>query len=246
MDGLYIEHNGKKHKVKEMTIQTWSEIMKNKDLLDETEMFLKTIELLTDIPHDELLKADATEIYVAGEKIMGRLAQERRNVSKIIEHDGTQYEYLDVNDIPFGQFIDIDTFLSKPETYKLSNLNELAAYLYIEKGTKYGDQPFVKRKEKFVDLPMKYLEGGVFFLTSSARVSVILTKIYSQSKWMRRIAKIKIISGLIGDGIQQSVASVRTKFGYLISLLAYPLFSVSTIWLTLWTLIKSKKRNKKK
>ena len=243
MNGMYIEHNGKRHKVKEMTIQAWSEIMKNKDLLDDTDMFLKTIELLTDIPRAELLEADATEIYIAGEKIMGQLAQERRNVFQQITHNNIEYDFLDINEIPFGQFIDIDTFLCKTETYKLANLNELAAYLYIEKGTKYGEKPHHKRKEQFADLPMKYLEGAVFFLMSSARISALLTKIYSQSQSLKLMAKARIILALTGDGIQRSVASVRTRFGYLTSLLAYLPISVSIISLTLWTLIRNKKKN---
>lgn len=246
MSDLFITHAGKKHKVREATIQTWSEIMKHRDLMDETDMFVKTIELLTDIPRAEILNADAAEVYSAGEIILSQLQSEKNKVYSTIEHRGESYTFLDINDISFGQFVDIDTFLSKDENYKQRNLHELAAYLYIETGTKYGDKPVNVRKEKFVDLPMKFVEGAVFFLTSSARTSAILTKIYSQSKWLRTTAKIKIILALIGDGIQQSVLSVRTRFGYLMSLLAYPLCCVSIILPTLWILIKSNRKNKKK
>lgn len=246
MSDLFITHAGKKHKVREATIQTWSEIMKHKDLLDETEMFVKTIELLTDIPRTQIMEASADEVYLAGEAILGHLNSEKGKVHSTIEHKGQEYKFIDINDVSFGQFIDIDTFLSKDENYKQRNLNELAAYLYIEQGTKYGDRPVSARKEAFVDLPMKYLEGAVFFLASSAKTSEILTKIYSESTMVRWTARIKIISALIGAGIQQSALSVKTKYGYLMSLLLYPLFSVSIISLTLWTLIKSSRKNKKK
>ena len=246
MTEMFIEHNGKKYPVKEPTIQTWASIMKHKDLLDETDMFVKTIELLTDIPKEELMEADPVSVYGAGEVIMTHLNTERRNIFNKIEHKGVEYDFMDINNLSFGQFVDIDTFLSKPETYKLANLHELASYFYIETGTKYGDIPANKRKEAFVDLPMKYLEGAVFFLMSSARISEQLTKIYSQSTMLKVMGKIKIILALIGGGIQQSAISVKTRFGYLIHLLLYPLLCVSITSLTLWTLIRNKKKNRKK
>lgn len=245
MTELHITHKGKKYPVREATIQTWSEIMKHKELYDDTEMFVKTIEMLTDIPQKEILKADAEEVYMAGEMILQHLTRESRKVYHNITHKGKDYTFIDLNEISFGQFIDIDTFLSKDEIYKQANLNELAAYFYIEAGTEYGDKPVNPRKEAFVDLPMKYLEGAVFFLVNSARTSALLTRIYSQSKMIRLTAKLKIILTLIGVGIQRSAHSVRTRFGYLTSLLAYPLLSVSIIFLTLWTIITSKRKNKK-
>jgi len=245
MSDLYITHNNKRHKVREATIQTWSEIMKYRDLMDETDMFVKTIELLTDIPREEILKADAEEVYAAGQIILSQLNTERNKVFSSIKHKGVEYDFIDINDISFGQFIDIDTFLQKDENYKQRNLNELAAYLYTEKGQKYGDTPVSSRKTAFEDLPMRYLEGAVFFLASSARTSEMLTLIYSQSKMLRVMARIKIISVLIGDGIVQSVRSVKIKYGFLTALLAFPLFSVSIICLTLWTLIKNSVKSKK-
>ena len=245
MSDLFITHNGNKQRVREATIQTWSEIMKYRDLMDETEMFVKTIELLTDIPKEEIMQADAEEVYAAGELILSQLNSEKGKVYQTITHRGVDYIFIDVNDISFGQFIDIDTFLSKDENYKQRNLNELAAYLYTEIGTKYGDKPITARKEAFQDLPMRYMEGAVFFLASSARTSAVLTKIYSQSKMLRWTAKTRIILALIGDGIRQSVSSVKIKYGNLTALLAFPLFSVSIIFLTLWTLIKNVRKNKK-
>lgn len=237
-----ITHNGKKYPVRELTIETWIEIMKHKDLLDDTELFIKTLELTTDLTKEEILSADPADIIGAGEIILYAENLGRKNVELNITHKGIDYQFLDINNITFGQFIDIDTFLGKDENYKMKNLSELAAYLYIEKDTKYGDKPVNERKEAFKDLPMKYMESSVFFLTNLAKTSELLTRIYSQSKMVKWTLKTKIILALIGDGIKQSAHSVRTKFGFLISLLAYPLLSVSIILLTLWTLIRSKKK----
>lgn len=241
MKELFIIHKGKRHNVQEPTIRDWSEVMKSADLFDQGELFLAIMEKLTDIPREEITKIDANEIMNAGAVILQNLNEEKKNVYKNITFKEREYKFLDVNNISFGQFIDIDTFLNKEEHYKKQNLNELAAYLYIPKETEYGDDPIAERKELFQDLPMKYLEGAVFFLINSARTSALLTRTYSQSKAVKAMIKTKIILGIIGVGIRQSAAFLRTKYGNLTALLGFPLLCVSITFLTLWTLIRNKK-----
>jgi hypothetical protein len=237
----FIEYNNKKYPVIEPNIKTWSEVMKFRNILDEGELFIKVIELTTGLTRDQILEAEASQVQETGEKVLQFISQANKQVVREFNHKGKDYQFLDIHNLSFGQFVDIDTFLSKDENYRIQNLNELAAYLFIEKGTKYGEKPMEPRKEEFADLPMKYLEGAVFFLLSSARISDALTKIYSQSTSLKVMMKTKIISLLIGDGIKRSAHSVRTKYGYLIMLLTYPLFSASIIFLTLWILIRNKK-----
>lgn len=237
-----IEYNGKEYPLKEPTIKTWGEVMRLRDVMDEGELFIKVIELTTGLTRDEILKADASQVKKVGEQVLEIMTATNKKVVNAFEFDGEEYEFLDVNTLTFGQFIDIDTFLSKDENYRKQNLSELAAYLYIESGTKYGEKNIQNRIKKFEELPIKYLEGGVFFLLSIARTSDELTKIYSKSKMLRWIMKLKIISRLIGVGIQQSALLLRTRFGYFVMCLLYPLLSVSIISLTLWTTIRNKKR----
>lgn len=238
-----IEYNGKKYPVKEPTIRTWTEVMKLKDILDEAELFVKIIELTTGLSHEDILQADASLIKKVGEQVLSIVTGSNKKVVTTFEYEGVEYQFLDIQNLSFGQYIDIETFLSKDENYRIQNLSELAAYLYIEKGTKYGETNISKRAENFKDLPIKYMEGSVFFLLSTANLSAELTRIYSKSKTLKLLMKLKIISRLIGVGIQQSAHLLRTKYGYFVMLLIYPLLSVSTISLTLWTLIKSKKKN---
>ena len=237
-----IEYNGKKYPVKEPTIKTWSEVMKLRDILNEGELFVKVIELVTGLSQDEIMKADAPQVKKVGEQVITLLTSSNKNVVRNFTFKGKDYQYLDINTLSFGQYIDIDTFLSKDENYRKQNLNELAAYLYIEKGTKYGEAPIQERIREFEDLPIKYLEGGVFFLLSIARASEELTRIYSKSKMLRVIMKLKIILRLTGVGIQQSAHLVKTKYGYLTMLVLYPLLSASIILPTLWITIRNKKK----
>jgi hypothetical protein len=243
MTTQFIEYKGKKYPIKEPTIKTWSEIMKLQGILDEQDMFIKVIEMATGLSQEEILSADAKEVREAGKQVFNFLNQQDKKVVNEFVHNGTTYQFLDMAEISFGQFVDIDTFLTKDESYRIQNLNELAAYLYTEKGTKYGDTKIKKRIKAFEDLPVKYLEGSVFFLLNSAKASEEITTLYSQSKFLWAMMKIKIIFHLIGAGIQQSARYVRNRFGVLMMCLIYPFISASIIFLTLKTLIKKGKGN---
>ena len=243
MTTQFIEYKGKKYPIKEPTIKIWSEVMKLQGILDEQDMFIKILELTTGLTREEILLADAKEVREAGNSVFNYLNQQDKKVVNEFTHKGKEYQFLDVTDISFGQFVDIDTFLTKSEAYRIQNLNELAAYLYTEKGSKYGDTKIKKRIKEFEDLPIKYLEGSVFFLLSSAKASAEITSLYSQSKFLWMMMKTKIIFRLIGAGIQQSAHYVKKKFGFLTMCLIYPFISVSIIFLTLKTLIKSGKGN---
>ena len=141
----------------------------------------------------------------------------------------------------FGQFVDIDTFMKKDESYKVANLNELAAYLYCEDGIVYGDSDIRKRIEDFKTLPVKYIEGSIFFLLNLGKGLQELTTLYSKSPVMWWMMRTRIAWGNFGDGIKQLVSSRKTKFGKLMVLLTFPLFLVSTILLFLWILITNKR-----
>jgi hypothetical protein len=193
-----IEYDGKKYQVKEPTIKTWAEVMKLKDILDEPELFIKIIELTTSLTKDEILNAEASQVKSVGEKILQIITSSNKKVVTTFIHEGQEYEFLDLNNLTFGQFIDIETFLGKDENYRIQNLAELAAYLYTEKGTKYGEKSVKVRTKKFQELPIKYMEGSVFFLLNMAKLSVELTEIYSKSKMLKVVMKTKSSHQLTG------------------------------------------------
>ena len=246
MTTQYVEHNGKKYPIKEPTIKNWGELMNKRELYEEHEFYIRIIEMATGIPYAELEEAPADEVLNTGDLVFRFINQDQKKIFPKIEHEGITYNFIDVQDMSFGQFIDIDSFLSKDESYRVQNLNELAAYFYIEEGTKYGDTPIKKRIEAFKELPVKHIEGAIFFLLSSVRASEEITRIYSQSTFLYWIMNLKIVFRLIGVGIQQSARYVKNRYGGLIMYLAYPYISVSTIFLTLWTYIKNVKRKSKK
>lgn len=237
----YIDYNGKKYEVKEPTISMWVEIMKLKDMLDEQEMFVRMISKVTGLKESIILESDATTIRRVGSELYKFINQDQKELHRNIEHKGIKYTLVDVNKISFGQFVDIDTFLNKDEGYRIANLNELAAYLYIEEGTKYSESDFKKRIEEFSDLKIKYLESAVFFLLNSGRALQTLSDLYSKSPVMWQMMRLRIVLSGFGSGMRQLVSLQKTKFGKLIMLLTSPLWLPLIIFLSLWISIRKKK-----
>lgn len=241
METIQVELNKKKYTIVEPNIQLWSNVMKFKDLLDDEELYIKMISEVLGITREEILSADTTEIIEIGDYVYSFINKESKKLFKQIEFKETKYNLVDVNNISFGQYADIDTFLRKDEGYRIANLNELAAYLYTEDGIVYTNSNIKLRIEEFKTLPIKYVEGAIFFLLNLARASHELTRLYSQSKLMWMVMRIKITLMLIGDGIQQYQRSQTTRFSKLTTWLLYPFISVLITFRILLTRDKNKK-----
>jgi hypothetical protein len=238
----FVEHKGKKYEVKEPTIESWGSVMKLKDILEEDELFLRMIVEATGMSREEVLSAEASTIKKVGEALFRYLNEESKKLTQRFTHKEKDYVIVDINNITFGQFVDIDSFLQKDEQYRVANLNELAAYLYCEEGVEYTKSNIKQRIIDFKDLPVKYVEGALFFLSTTGKQLHGLLQIYSQNKLKYRILKARTLLMGIGAGISQLVSLPRTKFGRLIMWCLYPLWLVSTILLILWTTIVKKKR----
>lgn len=247
MGNTYIEYDNKKYELKELTIERWQNIMKYKNLLDEADLYVKMISEMTGLTPEQVREGDARSINETGTLLYSYINQDNKEVFYNITFKDIEYQLVDFSNMTFGQFVDIDTFIQKDESYKISNLNELAAYLFTEKGKKYGETDFKKTIESFKDLPVKYIEGAVFFLWTLERGLAELSVVYSENRFLLRTKKIQTIFRVFGGTIFGFLSSRRTKFGKLVVLLASPLFFVSTIYRTLMTYVSNRRRrlNKK-
>ena len=238
----YVKVDGESYEIKEPTVSTWMELMKFKDVLEEHEMNLKLISLLTGIDVDTIRDGDVKEINKVGSVLSQFLNQDTTQIFQEIEFEGTKYKIFDVNKMTFGQFVDIDSFLRKDDTYRNRNLNELSAYLYSESGYEYGETNIKERIDKFKELPLRYLETSLFFLLNLGRGSLELTHLYSKNKVWWMLMKLRVVSQSFGDTIKSLVSWRKRKFGRWILLLILVLCSPLIICLTLWTLIKKEKK----
>ena len=208
--------------------------------MEEEQLYYKMISEMIGIPQEEMLNADATDVIKIGEKLKETLYTESKSLFPTIEFDGKKFKLVDVHSMSFGQFVDIDSFLSKEENYRIANLNELAAYLYTEEGISYGQTNFKSQIEIFKRLPIKYVEGAVFFLLNFGKALQVLSQISSSKKVLWWMMRLRITLTLIGGGIKQLIFSRKTVFGKLIGLLLSPFYLVLTIFRFTWTLIKKK------
>jgi len=225
----FIEYNGEHYELKEPTIRTWTEIMKFKDILDEDELYIKMISVITGLDREDILQASASQISEVGRVLQNYLNRDSKQLYPEFELNGIKYKLVDLKKISFGQFVDIETFLKKDESYRVANLNELAAYLYCEDGLKYSDSDFPKRIEAMKDAPIKYVESSLFFLLSLERALQELSIVYSQNPKLWKMMKIRIALANFGAGIPSFPTWLKTSFGVLTKLLTYPLYLVLTI-----------------
>ena len=242
MTEQFIEHKGNKYDIKEPTIKGWSSIIQLKDILDEEEMNIRMLIEVTGMNREEILSTDVKTIKTISNQLFNYLNQESKELFQRFSFKDKSYKIIDINKITFGQFVDIDSFLQKDEQYRLKNLNELAAYLYSEEGMDYGKTDIKARIKSFEDLPIKYIEGALFFLSILGKTLHEALQIYSQNKWKYRTLRVGTLLAGIGAGMRQLANLPKTRFGKLIMWLLSPLSLVLIISLILWTTIGKKKK----
>ena len=181
---IIIELDGQDYEVKNPTIQKWAMLNLMKDLEEEDDFRLYLVSLSTGIEEDLLKQANFLQVKEAADFLTKYFIEIGDKFYNEFEFNGKEYKFLDLNNMSFGQFVDIDTFLQKDESYKKSNMNELMAMLYMEKDeTTYSVDKVNERKEEFRELEVKYLQGALrFFLVLRKRLQEN-TPFYLKIKW---------------------------------------------------------------
>ena len=238
---MKVTSKSKTFEVNEPTIREFCDVMKLKDILDEDELNVRLIEKVTGMSHEDVMEMDAYTIQKIGSVLFAHYNKESKKLTQSFELNGITYKFMDVNTISFGQFVDIDTFLKKDEGYRISNLNELMAYMYCEDGTKYSDSNFKKRIEDMLDAPSHIVEGALFFLLNLERGLYELMELSSKSPIMFQMMRLRMAFQSFGDTTKLSRFLLKTKFGRLTLLLLWVLLLPLTICLTLLTSILKKK-----
>lgn len=238
---MTITSKSKKFEVTEPTIREFCDVMKLKDILTEDELNVRLIEKVTGMSHEEVMNMDATTIQKIGSVLFAHYNKESKKLFQTFELKGIKYKFMDVNTISFGQFVDIDTFLKKDESYRIANLNELMAYMYCEEGTKYSDSNFKVRIEAMLDAPSHIIEGSLFFLSNLEKGLLEIMELSLKSPLMFQMMRLRIAFQSFGATTKLSRYLLKTKFGRLTLLLLWVLLLPLIICLTLLTSIRKKK-----
>lgn len=212
METHYIEYEGKEYKIQEPTIELWNRINVMKDLTDDKDFNLYLISIVTGLSIEQLKEADWEGVYEAAHSLADYfLGENAEKFYKDFEFNGQKYGFIDLNNLTFGEFIDIDEFLSRPLAKRNGELNLLMALLYREIGddgkvVKYDATKVEERALLFKFLPVKYLRGSMSFflrleniLQKSTRSS-FHRKMYQMKWWINRTSR--RVSRVFGGGIQ--------------------------------------------
>jgi len=188
---ILIEIDGKDYPVKPPSIRTWAMLDILQSVNAEKDYTLMLVSTSTGIEEDLLRQANFLQVKQAADFLTKYFLEMGERFYSFIDFKDKRYKFIDLNNMSFGHFIDIDNFLQKDESYRKANMNELMAMLYWEEGeTKYDVNKVMERKELFKDLEIKYLHGALrFFLVLRKRLQRNIP-FYLKIKWkMKRLLR---------------------------------------------------------
>jgi hypothetical protein len=176
MEKQFIKYNGKNYEVKEPTIDVWGKLASLQDWTEENEFSVLLISEVTGLSKDEILMSDWKDILVASQNLSNYLLNQGKEFYNEFEFGGQKYKFVDLPNLSFGEFVDIDSYLTKPLVERRRELHFLAAMLYREVDEdgnikRYNGNDLPGRAEKFKKLPIKYLNGAISFFLLIEKIS---------------------------------------------------------------------------
>jgi hypothetical protein len=175
MEKYIISYGDKDYEVKEPSIKNWLNIENWKFLYDESHFVIKIISECTGLAEDDIRKADWYDILAVGNGLIKYLTNISDKFESEFVFEGQKYKFINLPNLTFGEFIDLDTFLQKDELERKKGLSFLMALLYREVDEsnnliEYDGSKVENRAKKFDNLPVRYVHGAMSFFFLSERV----------------------------------------------------------------------------
>ncbi len=199
---MQIKYKGKIYKVDEPTIEIWGKLILLQEWTDEREFSIRLLSFITGLTEQEIEQSDAIEVLEVAAELSKYLMLESKAFHSEFEFNGIKYKFLDLTNMTFGEFIDLDTFLNKSDIDKKKELNLFMAMLYREVDDNgnlkpYDSNEMMKRAESFKRLPVKYVNGASTFFLRSEKILLNNTRISSWQKLKLTIKAIWTLKKLI-------------------------------------------------
>ena len=165
---MKFNYKGKSYSVEEPTVEMWSKLVLLQEWSDEREFCVKLLSFTTGLSEEEIENSDPKEVYEISEKLSEYLMKDGDTFHNEIDFNGKKYRFLDLPNLTFGEFIDIDTYLSKEPHEKKKEMPLLMAMLYREVDEKgnykpYNSKELTTKSEEFKKLPVRYVRGSTNF-----------------------------------------------------------------------------------
>ena len=194
MEKHKISYGGKDYEVIEPTIELWGKLASLQDWTDETEFAIILISHMTGLSKEDIQNSNWHDVLTVSQNISNHLLHESKQFHKEFEFEGQKYKFIDLPNLTFGEFIDIDTFLSKPEMERRREMHLLMALLYREDGV-VSDT--MLRAERFKQLPVKYVNGASTFFLRLEKISQGSFHLSLLSRMKMRMMIISIVVKLV-------------------------------------------------
>ena len=178
MDEIHrITYGDKTYVVTEPTLDVWMRLSTEIELSNDIELAVTLIGWITGLSDEEIRQADAQSIINAATGILDYYSSQSQRFYETFNFNGKDFKFIDLKNLTFGEYIDLDTFLQQNESIKSGRLNELMSMLYRELDDKGNYLPYdinrIKRTaEEFNKLPIKYLNGALVFFYLINNISV--------------------------------------------------------------------------
>lgn len=192
---MKFNYKGKDYKLEEPTVEMWSKLVLLQEWSDEREFAVKLLSFTTGLTEEEIENSDYIEVVKIANEISVFLTESGDKFYNEFDFNGKKYRFLDLPNLTFGEFIDIDTYLSKEPHEKKKEMPLMMAMLYREldengKYLPYNSKELQAKAETFKKLPVKYVRGATNFFF---HLDKTLQGNFKASFWTRGKLMIKMI-----------------------------------------------------
>lgn len=198
------------NQLSEITLRKYQKFVKlNVEDADERFLQIKMIEIFCEVSHENVLKikfADADRVTA----ILGEMFTQKPDLVTKFWLNGVQYGFIpDLDELSFGEYIDLDTYLGDWENIHTA-MNVLYRPITENKGNRYSIEEYdVNTKDRLLDMPLDAVISSVFFFYHLGKdLSVVMNR-YLKEEMKKIPSQQKQDLMLNGDGIKQFSHSLK-------------------------------------
>ena len=198
------------NKLSEITLRKYQKFVKlNVEDADERFLQIKMIEIFCEISHEKVLKikfSDADRVTA----ILGEMFLQKPKLVTKFKLNGVEYGFIpELDEISFGEYIDLDTYLGDWENIHTA-MNVLYRPIESEKGERYVIKDYnVDTKDNLLDMPLDAVISSVFFFYHLGKDLSIIMNRYLTRELKKAPHHSHQDSMLNGDGIKQFSHSLK-------------------------------------
>ena len=204
----FITHNGVDIEVTEPTVKNWMDLTALQDFKDNNEFAVELISISTGLTPEDIKQHNWYDIQSVAANLSDYFLNQSNKFFKEFEFKGTKYGFIDLPNLSFGEFIDIDTFLSKSVLERKRELHYHMALLYRELDTEgklvpYDSGKVEARANLFKELPILYVNGALhFFFRLEMELRKHSTGYLKRLMWIKTLRmRVMILNLLLRFGV---------------------------------------------